>query len=172
MRRKPLLLGVLTVGVLGGIGIFALQARPGAAGTVVVPLGEAYVGTTYAFDGTLCLQSPRVAATVVGLQVQQAPGGTTRVLEPAQGERPVVGFPVDGEDAGEPVEDYRVRPGEQDCTLRVLVTPDEQGTVRAGTIEVELAYGPFGLLRRTATAVPQVTLDVTGTGTDPRTELE
>jgi hypothetical protein len=35
-----------------------------------------------------------------------------------------------------------------------------------------MAYGPFGLLRRTATAVPKVTLDVTGTGTDPRSDLE
>jgi hypothetical protein len=171
-RRKPLLVGVLTVGVLGGFAIFALQARPDAAGTVVVPLGEAYVGTAYAFDGTLCLGSPRVAATVVGVEVTQAPGGTTQVLEPEPGARPVVGFPVDADGAGRPVSDYRVPAGEQDCTLRVLVTPEEQGTVRAGTVEVEMAYGPFGLLRRTATAVPKVTLDVTGTGTDPRTDLQ
>ena len=170
-RRKPLLIGLLTVGLLGGFAIFAFQARPDAAGTVVVPLGEAYAGTAYAFDGTLCVGSPRVAATVTGVEVEQAPGGTTQVLEPPPDTRPVVGFPVDAEGAGSPVSDYPVPAGEQDCTLRVLVTPDEQGTVRAGSVDVEMAYGPFGLLRRTVTAVPQVTLDVTGTGTDPRTEL-
>jgi hypothetical protein len=138
----------------------------------VVPLDQAYVGTTYAFDGTLCLGSPRVSAKVVGIQVDQAPGGTTQVLEPAKDARPVIGFPVEAADAGSAVSDYRVPAGEQDCTLRVLVTPTETGAVRAGTVEVEMTYGPFGLLRRTATAVPQVTLDVTGTGTDPRTGLQ
>jgi len=171
-RRKPLLVGVLTIGVLGGFGIFALQARPDASGTVVVPLEEAYVGTAYAFDGTLCLSSPRVTAQVLDVEIRQAPGGTTQLLEPAPGTRPVIGFPVDAADAGAPVADYPVPAGEQDCTLRVLVTPTGTGTVRAGTVEVEMAYGPFGLLRRTATAVPQVTLDVTGTGTDPRSELQ
>ena len=171
-RRKPLLIAVLTVGVLGGVGIFALQARPDAAGTVVVPLGDAYVGTPYAFDGTLCLGSPRVAAEVVGVEVEQAPGGRTQVLEPPPDTRAVIGFPVDETELGTPVSDYAVPAGEPDCTLRVLVTPTGTGTVRAGTVEVTMAYGPFGLLRRTATAVPQVTLEVTGTGTDPRTELE
>ena len=172
MRRTPLLIGVLAVGVLGGFAIFALQARPDASGTVVIGLEDAYVDTAYAFDGTLCLESPRVSAQVVGIEVEQAPGGTTTVLEPPQGARPVIGFPVDESDAGTPVDDYSVAPGAQDCTLRVLVTPTGTGTVQAGTVEVELAYGPFGLLRRTATAAPQVTLDVTGTGTDPRTDLQ
>ena len=162
---------MLTVGVLGGFGIFALQARPDAGGTVVVPLGEAYVGTTYAFDGVVCLGSPRASATVLGIEVTQAPGGTTQVLEPPRDARPVIGFPVDAADAGTSVSDYSVPAGEQDCTLRVLVTPTGTGTVQAGTVAVEMAYGPLGLLRRTVTAVPQVTLDVTGTGTDPRTEL-
>jgi hypothetical protein len=171
-RRKPLLIGVLTVGVLGGFAIFAVQARPDASGTVVVSLEEAYVDTAYAFDGTLCLDSPRVSARVVGIEVDQAPGGTTQVLEPARDARPVIGFPVEESDVGTPVSDYSVPAGEQDCTLRVLVTPTGTGTVRAGTLEVEMAYGPFGLLRRTATAVPKVTLDVTGTGTDPRSDLE
>jgi hypothetical protein len=171
-RRKPLLIAVLVVGLLGGFLIFALEARPDAAGTVVVPLDAAYVGTAYAFDGTLCLGSPRVSARVVDVEVQQAPGGRTQVLEPPPDTRAVIGFPVPETDLGSAVSDYPVPAGEQDCTLRVLVTPTEVGTVRAGTVEVTMAYGPFGLLRRTATAVPQVTLEVTGTGTDPRTELE
>ena len=171
-RRKPLLIGVLLVGLLGGFLIFALQARPDAAGTVVVPLDSAYVGTAYAFDGTLCLGSPRVSARVVDVEVEQAPGGRTQVLEPPPDTRAVIGFPVAGTDLGTPVSDYAVPAGEQDCTLRVLVTPEATGTVRAGTVQVEMTYGPFGLVRRTATAVPQVTLEVTGTGTDPRSELQ
>ncbi len=169
MRRKPFLLSLLAVGVVGGIVIFALQTRPDAGGTDAVRLGDAYVATDYAFDGTLCLDSPVVDAEVLSIEVEQAPGSTTRVLAPSGDARVTLGFPVQ-DDSGEVPEGYVVPAGETDCTLRVLVTPQEQGTVQAGTVRVRLGYGPFGLLRRTAEVQPQVVLEVTGTGTDPRSE--
>ena len=169
-RRRPLLAGVLTVGVVGGVVVFALDARPDVEATVRVPLGEAYAGTTYAFDGVLCLSSPRVSAELGEVEVEQAEGSTTRVVLPPEGARPALGFPAP--DEGEPVEGYRVVPGEADCTLRVLVTPEAEGAVQAGVVRVPLRYGPFGLLRRTAEVRPQVTLDVTATGEDPRGALD
>ncbi|CAN5276049.1 hypothetical protein BH24ACT10_BH24ACT10_11430 [soil metagenome] len=169
VRRRPLLLGLLAVGVVGGVVIFALQSRPDAAGTDAVRLGDAYVGTDYAFDGTLCLDSPVVEAEVLSIEVEQAPGSTTRVLVPGEDARVTLGFPVQ-DDSGEVPEGYVVPAGETDCTLRVLVTPQEQGTVQAGTVRVRLGYGPFGLLRRTAEVQPDVVLEVSGTGTDPRGE--
>ena len=169
MRRKPLLLSLLAVGVVGGVVIFALQSRPDAGGTDAVRLGDAYAGTDYAFDGTLCLDSPVVDAEVLSIEVEQAPGSTTRVLVPGEDARVTLGFPVQ-DDSGEVPVGYVVPSGETDCTLRVLVTPEEQGTVEAGTVRVRLGYGPFGLLRRTAEVQLQVVLDVTGTGTDPRSE--
>ncbi|MCY7364576.1 MAG: hypothetical protein LH469_04565 [Frankiaceae bacterium] len=171
VRRRPLLLGVLAIGVVGGLVIFALGARPDASSSVPVGLADAYVGTTYAFDGTLCLGSPRVSAKVLSLEVEQAPGTRTEVRRLAEGTRVVLGFPVEGNDGLDPV-GARVPAGEDDCTFRVLVTPTEQGPVQAGTVRVELGYGPFGLLRRTASVQPNVTLDVTGSGTDPRTDLD
>lgn len=169
-RRKPLLLGLLAVGIGGGIVIFALQSRPDAGGTDAVQLPDAYVGTDYAFDGTLCLDSPVVDAEVLSIEIEQAAGSTTRVLVPSKDARVTLAFPVQ-DDSGEVPEGYVVPAGETNCTLRVLVTPQEQGTVEAGTVRVRLGYGPFGLLRRTAEVQPQVLLEVTGTGTDPRTEV-
>lgn len=170
MRRKPLLLGLLAVGLVGGAVILALQTRPDAGGTDAVRLTEAYVGTDYAFDGTLCLDSPVVDAEVLSVEVEQAPGTTTQVLVPSEDARVTLGFPVE-DDSGPVPEGYTVPAGETDCTLRVLVTPDERGTVTAGTVRVSLGYGPFGLLRRTAEVRPDVVLEVTGTGTDPRSEV-
>ena len=74
---------------------------------------------------------------------------------------------VDGDDAA-PVDGYEIAAGEQDCTLRLLVTPDRRGRIEAGLVEVRLRYGPGGLLRRTASVRPAVVLDVTETGPDPR----
>lgn len=170
MRRKPLLLGLLAMGVAGGLVIFALQTRPDAGGTDTVRLPDAYVGTDYAFDGTLCLDSPVVDAEVLSIVVEQAPGSTTKVLVPSEDARVTLGFPVQ-DDSGEVPAGYAVPAGETDCTLRVLVTPLAQGTVEAGTVRVQLGYGPFGLLRRNAEVQPDVVLEVTGTGTDPRSEV-
>ena len=168
VRRKPLLIGVLVVGVVGAIAIFALGARPSAEPSQRILLERAFVGTTYAFDGLVCLGSPQVGAEVVGVEVEQAPGGTTRLVRPPDGGRPTIGFPA--EDEGRDVTGYRVPAGEADCTLRLLLTPDAQGRVQAGTLRIETAYGPFGLLRRTLEVTPEVALDVTGTGTDPRSD--
>jgi hypothetical protein len=165
-RRRPLLGGVLTVGLVGAVAIFALQARPGANSPATVRLERGYVGTTYAFDGGVCLSAPRVAAEVLDVAVEQVPGSTTRLVRPPEGARPTLGFPA--ADDGADVAGYLVTPGGDDCTLRLLVTPSRTGTLRPGTVSVRLAYGPFGLLRRTARVRPAVTLDVTGEGADPR----
>ena len=170
VRRKPLLTGVLVVGVVGALLIFALGARPAASSGGRVGLERAYEGTTYAFDGLVCLGSPQVSAEVLSVEVEQAPGGTTELVRPPEGARPTIGFPT--EDDGGDVAGYRVPAGEDDCTLRVLLTPDAQGRVEAGTLRVRMAYGPFGLLRRTAQVTPEVSVDVTGTGSDPRTTTD
>lgn len=172
VRRTPLLVVVLVVGVVGALAIFALEARPDAEAFVPVAVSDAHVGTAYAFDGVVCLDSPRVDARVLSVEVEQAPGGTTQVLEPPEGARTTLGFPVDSAAAGSDPGGYRVPAGEQDCRLRLLVTPDEVGTVAAGAVRVQLGYGPFGLLRRTAEVRPPVVLEVTGTGPDPRSSLE
>ena len=167
VRRKPLLLAVLAVGLVGGFVVFALEARPSAEPSTTIGLERAYVGTTYAFDGAICLGSPQVGSEVRSVEVEQAPGSTTALVLPPDGP-PSVGFPADG--GGEDVVGYRLPAGEDDCTLRVLVTPEQQGAVEAGTLRIEMSYGPFGLLRRTAEVQPQLRLDVTGTGEDPRAD--
>lgn len=166
VRRRPALLVLLTVGVLGGLLIFALEARPSASSPSAVGLERAYVATTYAFDGAVCLGSSTVAAQVLSVEVEQAPGSRTRLVLPPQGAAPTLGFPAD--DEGGDLTGYRVPAGQDDCTLRLLVTPERTGTVQPGTVRVQMAYGPFGLLRRTASVDPQVRLDVTGEGVDPR----
>lgn len=168
VKRKPALLVLLSVGLVGGLTIFALQARPSASSPAAIGLEQAYVGTTYAFDGAVCLGSATVASEVLSVEVEQAAGSTTRLVLPPADAAPTLGFPT--EDEGRDVTGYRVPAGQDDCTLRLLVTPDDKGAVRPGTVRVQLGYGPFGLLRRTAEVRPQVSLDVTGEGTDPRSE--
>ena len=167
-RRRTLLLGVLVVAVLSGLLVFALGARPTAelGGRVVAE--PTYVGTTYAFDGVVCLGSQVTGSTVEGVEVEQAAGTTIDLVPGPQG-APTLGFPVDPE-AQEEVEGLELPAGELDCTLRLLVTPQRQGRLEVGTLKVRLSYGPGGLLRRTATIRPDVALEVTGTGPDPRAE--
>lgn len=157
---------LLVVGVVGALLIFALQARPSASSPSLIGLEKAYAGTTYAFDGAVCLGSATVPSEVLSVEVEQGAGTTTRLVRPPEGARPTLGFPV--EDEGRDVAGYRVPAGQEDCTLRLLVTPDRQGAARPGKVRVRLGYGPFGLLRSTAEVRPQVTLDVTGEGEDPR----
>ena len=164
--RRPVVLGLVVVGVVGALLIVALQARPSASSSLGLGLERAYVGTTYAFDGAVCLRSSTVAARVLSVEVEQGAGSMTRLVRPPDGARVTVGFPV--QDGGGDVAGYRVSAGQDDCTLRLLVTPTQKGAVRAGTVRVRTAYGPFGLLRRTASVRPQVRLDVTGEGADPR----
>ena len=166
VRRRPLLLGVLVVAVLGGALLYALQARPSGDALAPVGLERAHVGTTYAFDGVVCLGSQVTSSTVDGVTVEQAPGGTTELVRPPQG--PItLGFPVE-RDAGTSVDGFDIPAGEQDCTLRVLLTPDRQGRVEAGKLHVRLRYGPGALLWRTVEVRPELALDVTETGPDPR----
>lgn len=165
-RRRQLLLGVLVVAVVSGVLVVALGARPSADAPSPVGLEAAHVGTTYGFDGVVCLGSQVAGSTVDRVEVEQAPGSRTALVVPPAG-RLTLGFPVDP-DAGRAVTGYAVPAGDQDCTLRVLVTPSRTGRVTAGTLKVRLRYGPGGLLRRTASVTPRLVLDVTGTGPDPR----
>ena len=165
-RRRPLLLGVLGVAVLSGLVVFAVGARPSADPVGEVLASPAHVGTTYAFDGVVCVGSEVTASTVAGVEVEQAAGGRTDLVRAPDGP-PFLGFPVDADDS-EPVDGFQAPAGEQDCTLRLLVTPDRLGRIEAGVLKVRLRYGPGGLLRRTATVRPDVVLDVGETGPDPR----
>lgn len=166
VRRKPLLVGVAVVAVASGVSVVALGARPDVEVLNAVPVEAAYVGTTYAFDGLVCVGSQVTATTVTGVEVEQAPGSTTRLVRLPEDAAPTVGFPVD--DEGAPVDGYEVPAGESECELRLLVTPTGTGEVSAGRLALSVSYGPGGLLRRTIDVTPGVTLSVTGTGTDPR----
>ena len=164
--RRRLLLGVLGIAILGAVLVVALGARATARATFPVGVEQAYASTTYAFDGVVCVQSQVTSATVDGVRIRQAAGSTTRLVRPAGGP-PVLGFPVDPA-AGAPAKGYRIPAGAEDCGLRLLVTPDRNGQLRAGEVELTLRYGPGGLLRRTVNLAPPVTLDVTQSGKDPR----
>lgn len=167
-RRRPLLLGVLLVAVMSGLLVFALVARPTAELGGEVLAEPAYVGTTYAFDGVVCLDSQVADSTVEGVEVEQAAGTTIDLVRGPSGP-PTLGFPVDV-DAQEEVEGLDVPAGELDCTLRLLVTPQRQGRLDVGTLKVKLSYGPGGVLRRTVSVRPDVELEVTATGPDPRSQ--
>ena len=167
-RRRTLLLGVLVVAVLSGLLVVALGARPTAELGGQVIAEPTYVGTTYAFDGVLCLGSQVAGSTVEGVQVEQAPGTTIDLVRAPSGP-PTLGFPVDP-DAQEAVEGLDVPAGQLDCTVRLLVTPEREGRLAVGTLDVRLSYGPGGLLRRTASIRPDVQLEVVGPGPDPRAE--
>lgn len=166
VRRKPLLIGVALVAVLGGLLVFALGARPGVEVLNAVPLERGYVGTTYAFDGLVCVGSQVTATTVTGVSVRSPQGADVALVQPPAGAPPTVGFPVT--DRGSSADGYRVPAGEPECGLRLLVTPTRTGPVTAGRLSLSLAYGPGGLLRRTVEVDAPVSLAVTGTGPDPR----
>ncbi len=165
VRRRPLLLGVLVVAVLSGVLVFAQGARPTADPSVQV-VSPAYAGTTYAFDGVVCVGSQVTGSSIAGVEVEQAPGGRTELVRAPDGP-PTIGFPFDPHDSAS-LEGYELPAGEQDCRLRVLVTPDRLGRVEAGLLRIRLRYGPGGLLRHTASVRPDVALAVEGTGPDPR----
>lgn len=166
LRRKTVLVVLLVVGVLGGLVIARGSLRPQATTTGPVTLPEAYAGTTYALDGMACLAARSVPVTVTGASDSELQGVRTRaVLRPPSA--PVtVAYPVPP-DAGDPLVGARVAAGEERC-FRVLVTASGTGERRAGPVEMRVRYGPFGLLRSTLRLTPPVTLQVTGTGADPR----
>lgn len=166
-RRRTLVLVVLAVAVLGGLALVASWVRPTVDPGGSIASGEARVGTAYAFDGVVCLGSGQLGATVRSVEVDQVPGATTRLVAPPEQAPPTLGFPVEQADGGS-LEGTRVPAGEQDCDTRLVVVPDSQGVVRPGAVRVTYGYGPGGVLRRTASLRPDVTLEVTGTGPDPR----
>ncbi len=97
-RRRTLLLGVLVIAVVSGVLVFALGARPTAELGGQVVAEPAYVGTTYAFDGVVCLGSQVAGSTVEGVEVEQAVGTTTDLVRAPEG-APTLGFPVDPEES-------------------------------------------------------------------------
>jgi hypothetical protein len=167
LRRRPLLLGVLVVALVAAVVLVASWVRPSLEPGTSLALGEVHVGTAYAFDGLVCLGSGQVGATVRSVEVEQAEGSTTRLVQAPEGAPPTLGFPV-RDAGGASLEGREVPAGELDCEARLLVVPEQQGQLRPGRVRVTFAYGPGGLLRRTASLEPAVTLDVTRTGPDPR----
>lgn len=162
LKRGPVLVLLAVVGVVGAFVLARGSVKPqvDVYGAITVP--DAYEGTTYAFDGLVCLSASSVGASVRG----DDQDGTTRIGLRPEGDAVTVAYPAP-QDALAPLDGTSVPAGEQQCT-RVLVTADAQGEVRADPVRVGFRYGPFGLLRSTTTVTPPVTLQVTGTGTDPR----
>jgi len=167
LRRRPLLFGVLAVALLAGLALVASWVRPTVDSGGSVTLTEGHVGTPYAFDGVVCLGSGQLTATVQAVEVEQAPGSTTTLVAPPPDEPPTLGFPVPDTRGGSLV-GRQMPAGEQDCLTRLLVVPDVQGTVRPGRVRITYGYGPAGALPRSAGLQPEVALEVTRTGADPR----
>lgn len=151
---------------VSGVVVFALGARPGVEVLNAVPLERGYVGTTYAFDGLVCVGSQVSSTRVTGVEGTGQQDAAVELVQPPEGAAPTLGFPVT--DRGSPAAGYRVPAGEPECGLRLLVTPNRTGSVSVGTLRLSLAYGPGGLLRRTVEVAPSVLLDVTSEGSDPR----
>lgn len=166
LRRGPVLVLFLLLALAGSYVIGRNATRPQVAALGLVTVPQAYAGTTYSVDGVVCLRATSVGARVTGVT-----GGTSRdmdtrlVLRPA-GAPPAFAFPV-APDAGRPLAGLRIPAGDEQC-VRVLVTGRAQGEQRAKPVTVKLSYGPFGLLRTSRTVTPNVLLQVTGTGADPR----
>ena len=163
LKRGPIIGLLLIVGVVGALFLARGSVRPRVDVYAAVTVPAAYAGTTYAFDALVCVHTSSVGATIDAVSA----GGSTRL-----GLRPVglpvtVAFPVAG-DAVAPLAGAKVAAGDQRCT-RLLVTAKGTGDQRADPVRLHFRYGPFGLLRRSETVTPPVTLQVTGTGTDPRT---
>lgn len=167
LHRRRLLLGVLGVALLVGLVLVASWIRPTVASGGSVALPDGHAGTAYAFDGVVCLGSGQLGATVEAVEVEQAPGGTTTLVAAPEDEPPTLGFPVQDAE-GASLVGRKVPAGEQDCLTRLVVVPDGEGTVLPGRVRVTYGYGPGGLLPRTSSLQPEVVLEVTETGPDPR----
>ena len=164
LKRGPVLGLLLLIGVVGGLLLLRSSTRPvvDVYGAIAVP--DAYEGTTYAFDGLVCLSASSIGASVGSVTTS----GSTRIGLQPEGSRVTVAFPVPPEALGS-LDGARIAAGEQLCT-RLVVTADGRGELRADPVEVRFRYGPFGLLRASSTVEPPVTLQVTGTGPDPRAD--
>lgn len=168
LKRGPALLVLGVVGLVGGVLILASQTRPAVDVLAPVTVDGAYEGTTYAFDGLVCVRAAdRVGARVSGTQGSSGDVATQVGLRP-EGDPPAVLFPVDPS-ALAPLDGLRLAAGEEQC-VRVLARGDAQGALEAGTVAVTFRYGPLELLRRTVQVDLPVVLEVTGTGPDPRAE--
>ncbi len=157
---------MLLIGVVGALVIARGSLRPQATTTAAVTVPEAFAGTTYAFDGMACLAAKSVPVTVTSASDSELQGVRTRAAVRPPAAPVTVAYPAPP-DAGDPLAGVRVAAGEERC-FRVLVTASGTGERRAGPVEMRVTYGPFGLLRSTLRLTPPVTLQVTGTGTDPR----
>ena len=165
-HRRLVLAGLAALGVLGALLISRGALRPELTTLAPVTVPQAYAGTTYAFDGLVCLAAKSVPAEIT--QASDSTLGTvrTRVVGRPAGAPVAVAFPVPPE-AADPLVGGRVAAGDERC-LRVLVTPSALGEHVAGPVRLQVRYGPFGLLRSGLEVTPPVRLQVTGTGTDPR----
>lgn len=167
LRRGPALALLVVVGVLGSVVIVAGQLRPSLDVYDPVVVTGAAVGTTYAVDDQLCLRAAEVAARVSDVRVADAPGLDVALGLPPDDRPPVIAFPVEP-DAVRPLEDA-LAPTDALLCLRLLLTPEREGTLPAPQVSVAVRYGPFGLLRRTFDVRPPTTVQADRTGTDPRT---
>jgi hypothetical protein len=160
---------VLVVAVVSGLLLLWSFVSPTVESGGAVSLDDAHVGTAYGFDGVVCLGSGSLGATVHRVEVEQPDGGAVRLVERPDGARFTLGFPVEqDQDAG--LEGREVAGGELDCLTRLVVVPDREGSLQPGRVRVTYSYGPGGLLRRSASLVPEVTVQVTRTGPDPRAD--
>ena len=167
LKRGPVLVLLLVVGVVGAFLIARSTARPALEALAPVTVPMAYEGTTYAFDGLVCLRAGAFGERVTEVSGSGGAVRTSLALRPA-GAPLTVAFPVpDGASAD--LVGLELDAGEEQC-VRVLATPAAQGEGRGGPVEVRFSYGPLGVLRSGLTVTPPVVLQVTGTGTDPRSE--
>lgn len=163
LKRGPVVGLLLVVGLVGALLVARGSTRPHVDVFQGLTLPAAYDGTTYAFDGLLCVRASSVGATVDGVS-----SGTGARLGLRPSGAPVTeAFPV-AAGALSPLAGTRVAAGDQTC-LRLLLTPHGSGDHRAAPVRLHFRYGPLGLLRSSVTVTPPITLQVTGTGTDPRT---
>lgn len=169
IKRGPVVGLLVVVALVGSYLIGRASLRPSLELLAPVTVPEAYEGTTYAFDGLVCLTAGDVGVEVTGVQDGGGPV-ETQLRQAPEGAPVTVAFPLEGE-PGASLEGLRIPAGEQAC-VRVLTTPTRQGEERATEVEVSFRYGPGGLLRSSVSARPPVLLQTTGTGTDPRSEVE
>lgn len=166
LKRGPALAVLLLVGIGGALLIGRSSTRPTLDVYAPVTVPAAYAGTTYAVDGLVCLQAGRVGAEVVAAEGSTASGVRTELGLRPPGRPPAVAYPVTP-DAVAPLVGLELAAGDLTCA-RVLTTADGPGERSAGPVQVRFRYGPFGLFRASSTVTPPVLLQVTGTGTDPR----
>ena len=109
--RAALALLVL-VGVVGALLIGRSSTRPTLTVLVPVTVPDAYAGTTYAFDGLVCLQAGSIGARVSGVEASTAAGVRTEVALRPPGAPPSVAFPVDAS-AADPFEGVELAGGDE-----------------------------------------------------------